>query len=918
MTGPGLSSFSSATSGSLSAGSSSSKGASSMASRIPTTPITLANQITIRLSSENYIYWRTQIAPILRSNLIYGFVDGTLQCPPEEIPNTDKTAGAAATIANPQYLAWHQQDQAILSGIVGSLTEPVIGMVTLATTSHEAWETLEVSFATQSTARVMEIRSKLNKTKKLDGSASAYFNKIKGMADALASMGQPLRPEEFNSYLLAGLDSEYDPLADRISARSLTDPMPMRDVYAQLLNTEQRLEARRAEMAVDGLSSHRSSSTDQINSDPLTSQATSLLHHQAVAILARVRKVEIREGKKNYLGTGNDGRNMERQLAALSATTHSGTTSSYPVDPNWYADTGATDHLTNDLAHLTMKEPYHGKDHVHTANGTGLGRGARLELLTDEQDASHADTSAAHTRGVDLHGSRAHGADPEPATPSRSTGSSTGLLPSTCSPGSATSTTEAAGSPASTAQVPGPADAPASPSVPDPAPTGRPVTRLQHGIRQAKNRTDGTIAWNTTRLAAALVDTEPRDHRTALTSPHWRTAMEDEFSALQRNKTWHLVPPRSGINIIDCKWVFKIKRKADGSIDRYKARLVAKGFKQRYGLDYEDTFSPVVKPTTIRLLLSMAITRGWHLRQLDIQNAFLHGILEEEVFMRQPPGFEDPHYSGYLCRLDKALYGLKQAPRAWHARLSSVLATLGFTPSRADTSLFILRRPDVTLYLLVYVDDIIVVSSSSTVVDRLIHQLGTSFALKDLGSLHYFLGIEVLPHGRDLLMSQRKYASELLQRAGLHKCTPVSTPMASTDRLSATDGTSLSADDSTRYRSIVGGLQYLTMTRPDISFAVNKVYWAGNSDDRRSTGGFAIFYGGNLVSWSARKQATVSRSSTESEYKALANATAELIWVQALLVDAKPLICRRPAAMSCHRVAAVVLPCRVVDLLPSL
>jgi histone deacetylase 1/2 len=438
-------------------------------------------------------------------------------------------------------------------------------------------------------------------------------------------------------------------------------------------------------------------------------------------------------------------------------------------------------------------------------HGAGLGRGARLELLTDEQDASHADTAAAHTRSVDLHGSHTHGADPEPATPSRSTGSFTGLLPSTCSPVSATSTTEAAGSPASTAQVPGPADAPASSSVPDPAPTGRPVTRLQHGIRQAKNRTDGTIAWNTTRLAAALVDTEPRDHRIALTSPHWRTAMEDEFSALQRNKTWHLVPPRSGINIIDCKWVFKIKRKADGSIDRYKARLVAKGFKQRYGLDYEDTFSPVVKPTTIRLLLSMAITRGWHLRQLDIHNAFLHEILEEEVFMRQPPGFEDPHYSGYLCRLDKALYGLKQAPRAWHARLSSVLATLGFTPSRADTSLFILRRPAVTLYLLVYVDDIIVVSSSSTVVDRLIHQLGTSFALKDLGSLHYFLGIEVLPHGRDLLMSQRKYASELLQRAGLHKCTPVSTPMASTDRLSATDGTSLSADDSTRYRSIVGG-----------------------------------------------------------------------------------------------------------------
>jgi histone deacetylase 1/2 len=238
--------------------------------------------------------------------------------------------------------------------------------------------------------------------------------------------------------------------------------------------------------------------------------------------------------------------------------------------------------------------------------------------------------------------------------------------------------------------------------------------------------------------------------------------METEFTALQNNRTWRLVPPRSGVNIIDCKWVFKIKKKADGSIERYKARLVAKGFKQRYGLDYEDTFSPVVKPATIRLLLSMALSHGWHLRQLDIQNAFLHGVLEEEVFMRQPPGFEDPTYSSHLCRLYKALYGLKQAPRAWHTRLSSVLGDIGFTPSTADTSLFILRRRGTTIYLLVYVDDIIVVSSSSRATDHLVRQLGTIFSLKELGPLLYFLGVEVHTLARDLFVSQRKYATELL------------------------------------------------------------------------------------------------------------------------------------------------------------
>ena len=194
--------------------------------------------------------------------------------------------------------------------------------------------------------------------------------------------------------------------------------------------------------------------------------------------------------------------------------------------------------------------------------------------------------------------------------------------------------------------------------------------------------------------------------------PHWREATEQEYHALIRNETWTLVPPPPRVNVIDSKWVFKVKKHSDGSIERYKARLVARGFRQRYGLDYEDTFSPVVKPTTIRLLLSIAVTRGWSLRQLDVQNAFLHGLLEEEVYMRQPPGFSDPDRPDYLCRLTKALYGLKQAPRAWHARLATALRALGFAPSTADSSLFLLQKPEVTMYLLVYVDDIILVSSS--------------------------------------------------------------------------------------------------------------------------------------------------------------------------------------------------------------
>jgi histone deacetylase 1/2 len=427
------------------------------------------------------------------------------------------------------------------------------------------------------------------------------------------------------------------------------------------------------------------------------------------------------------------------------------------------------------------------------------------------------------------------------------------------------------------------------------------LTRSSRGIFQPKKRTDGTVAWFMACHTHGVTDTtiEPTTHHEALRIPHWRDAMELEFNALLRNKTWHLVPPRPGLNVIDSKWVFKIKRHSDGYIERYKARLVAKGFKQRYGLDYEDTFSPVVKPTTIRLLLSLAVTNGWHLRQLDVQNAFLHGVLEEEVYMRQPPGFVDSSQPYHLCRMVIAMYGLKQAPRAWHARLGLALCDHGFTPSTADTSLFMLQRPEVTMYLLVYVDDIILVSSSSLAASRLVQDLCSEFAVKDLGPLSYFLGIEVSIVKNGLALMQKKYALDLLRRAGMLQCHSVLTPMTPTEKLNSTDGNLLSSEDATIYRSIIGGLQYLLHTRPDLSFAVNKVCqflhapcsthwsavkrilryvhhtvshglhlradsssllsafsdadWAGSSDDRRSTGRYAIFYGPNLIAWSARK-----------------------------------------------------------------
>jgi hypothetical protein len=245
----------------------------------------------------------------------------------------------------------------------------------------------------------------------------------------------------------------------------------------------------------------------------------------------------------------------------------------------------------------------------------------------------------------------------------------------------------------------------------------RPKTQLQGGICKLKIYTDGTIKYSF--LAASG---EPRNLDEALQDSNWKEAMQAEYS-LMKNKTWHLVPPQRGTNVIDCKWVYKIKRKQDGSLDRYKARLVAKGFKQRYGIDYEDTFSLVVKAAIIRIILSVVVARAWSMRQLDVQNAFLHGLLEEEVYMRQPPGFEDSSHPNYICKLDKALYGLKQAPRAWYSRLSKKLVDLGFHSSKADTYLFFYSKNGITMFMLVYVDDIIVISSHNDAVQKLLQDL---------------------------------------------------------------------------------------------------------------------------------------------------------------------------------------------------
>ncbi|GJV61904.1 retrovirus-related pol polyprotein from transposon TNT 1-94 [Tanacetum coccineum] len=421
-------------------------------------------------------------------------------------------------------------------------------------------------------------------------------------------------------------------------------------------------------------------------------------------------------------------------------------------------------------------------------------------------------------------------------------------------------------------------------------------TRSKSGIVKKKHFPNfATLALHGLHVAL-FSNAPPKGYKSAAKNPHWMAAMHDEMDALHQNRTWTLVPRPSASNIVGSKWVYRTKFKSDGSVERFKARLVAQGFTQILGLDYSHTFSLVVKSATVRIVLSLAVLNHWRLHQLDVKNAFLHGQLNETVYMEQPPGFVDPEFPNHVCKLSKALYGLKQAPRAWFQRLSSFLITHGFICSRADTSLFVFARDSSIMYLLVYVDDLILTGNNETMLTSFTTHLNREFAIKDLGDLRYFLGLEVSYTDDGLFLSQAKYAKDILTRAYLLDSKPVATPLAANE-LFLSDGPSFS--DPTLYRSLVGALQYLTITRPDLSYAVNQASqflhapttahfrsvkrilryvkgtlafgltfrrphsisilgysdadWARCIETRRSTYGYSIFRGGNLVSWSAKK-----------------------------------------------------------------
>lgn len=442
---------------------------------------------------------------------------------------------------------------------------------------------------------------------------------------------------------------------------------------------------------------------------------------------------------------------------------------------------------------------------------------------------------------------------------------------------------------------------------------------------------------------------EPKSYAQAVNHPEWQHAMAQEIKALEDNQTWELTPLPPGRKPVGCKWVYKIKYKATGEIEKYKARLVAKGYTQVEGEDFHETFAPVAKMTTVRCLLSVAVVREWELHQMDVSNAFLHGELDEEVYMTVPQGYNTPE-KGLVCRLRKSLYGLKQASRNWYSQLSQALVKYGFTESHADHRLFVYSHDSIFLAVLIYVDDLVIAGNDTVACANFKQYLSNCFHMKDLGSLKYFLGLELVRGSSGLFMCQRKYTLDILNECGMLACKPCPFPMEQNHRLALAKDSPYS--DPPQYRRLVGLLIYLTITRPEITYSVHILSqfmqapkqehwdaamrvlrylksspgqgiilpkdndlnlvgycdsdWASCPLTRRSVSGYLMKLGSAPISWKTKKQTTVSRSSGEAEYRAIAHATSEIIWLRSLL-KCLQVDCDSPTSLHCDNQAALHL-----------
>ena len=429
-----------------------------------------------------------------------------------------------------------------------------------------------------------------------------------------------------------------------------------------------------------------------------------------------------------------------------------------------------------------------------------------------------------------------------------------------------------------------------------------------------------------------IIEEDPRTLSEAMASrdvAFWKEAVQSEIDSIMHNDTWELTDLPPGCKALGCKWILKRKMKVDGSIDKYKARLVIQGFRQKEGIDFFDTYAPVARISTIRLLLALAAIHDLVIHQMDVKTAFLNGDLDEEIYMKQPEGFVMPGHENKVCKLKKSLYGLKQAPKQWHQKFDDVVLSNGFSLNQADKCVY--SKFDASgkgVIICLYVDDMLIFGTDQDQVDKTKEFLSSSFDMKDLGEAEVILGIRIKRGNNGISISQSHYIEKILAKFNFANCSPVYTPVDPTVKFRPNKGTPV---NQLEYSRAIGCLMYaMISTRPDIAFAVGKLSrytsnpsalhwqalgrvfqylkgtmnygltysgypsvlegysdasWINNMEDHSSTSGWVFLLGGGAISWASKKQTCITSSTMESEFVALAAAGNEAEWLRNLVYE---------------------------------
>jgi hypothetical protein len=314
-------------------------------------------------------------------------------------------------------------------------------------------------------------------------------------------------------------------------------------------------------------------------------------------------------------------------------------------------------------------------------------------------------------------------------------------------------------------------------------------------------------------------DVEPSSFEEVDTLQVWKDSMLEEYKSILKNNGWDIVLRTKDKSMVSSKWIYKIKHATDGSVEKFKARFVARGFTQKEGTDYEETFSHVARYIAIRTIIALASFLGWKLHQMDVKPKFLNGKIEQEVFVEQLDGLVLHNKGTHVCKLRKALYGLKQAPRVWYDRIDGFLKSLGFQKSDADVNLYFKVRGNQHVILIMYVDDLFLTGDEG-LISWCKRKLILEFEMKDLGMMHYFLGLEVWQGQGEIFLAQGKYKVDVLKRFGMMDCKSMSTPMVTNLRKMHDSDSGSDLVDPTMYRQLIGSLMYMIHTRPYICYAV--------------------------------------------------------------------------------------------------